>query len=768
MKRIVVFTVAAAVALLAAGCSRDPEKAKRRYLENGDKYLSQGKLKEASIMYRNAIKKDPRFGEAYAKLGEVELRRGDVRSAAGAFRRAVELLPGNEEASARLADIYLAAYSVMQAKNDNLMREVRELTSSLLAKNPKSYQGLRLRAFVAVGEKKLGEAVEYFRQADEVKPDQPELLFAMAQVLNQDQNWPECEKTCLRILDKSPNYIPAYDFLALSYVRRNRPQDADAIMKRKVAAFPKVPEYRLQQAGLFRAAGNKAEADKIISSVLAEESTNPAVRMKVGGFLVRTRDLDGALKVYSEGLQKYPAEKTAYRLRLAEVYVAQAKPLEAVAIVQKAVEEDPKNDTAISTRAALDLQYGGQAKQQGAINDLQGLLSRQPKDVVVRYNLARAYQARGEWDAARIQYSEAIRNQPNFVSAYVGLGQVYLAKRDYGKAITTADELFKIDAKNLAARVIKSNALTNSGNLRQARMDLENYLQETPNAPDLRFQLAIVDFLEDKLQVAEASFRKLRLEYPNDPRLMFAVAEVMLRTNRQAEALKFLGEESAKHPESGELRVAYANTALRIDQVDIAEREYKKILETNPKDFEVYLKLGETVRRKGQVQASIEYLKKGQQLNPTSAAASLQLAMTLDSAGMKQEAFAQYENAVKYDQENAIALNNLAFMLADEGRDLDRAQTYAERAKRKLPSNDLVSDTLSWVYIKKKLNQNAITILKDLTARNPHNATFHYHYGVALLQSGDKQGARQKLQSALTMKPTKEEEAKIREYLSQA
>jgi len=198
----------------------------------------------------------------------------------------------------------------------------------------------------------------------------------------------------------------------------------------------------------------------------------------------------------------------------------------------------------------------------------------------------------------------------------------------------------------------------------------------------------------------------------------------------------------------------------------VAEKEFRRLIERDPKNFENYMKLGETLRRKGQVQQAIEYVKKGQQLQPQNPQANLQLALTLDAAGMKRESLPLYEAVLKGDPENVLALNNLAYTYAEEGRDLDQALTYAQRAKQKWPTNDDVTDTLGWVYIKKKLNDNAITIFKELTSRKPKNPQYHYHLGVAQFQKGDRSGARQSLQTALSLKPDKVDEAKIRELLS--
>ena len=53
------------VLVAGSSCSRDPNVAKKKYLESGNKYFEKGKYKEASIMYRSALEKDVRYGEAY-------------------------------------------------------------------------------------------------------------------------------------------------------------------------------------------------------------------------------------------------------------------------------------------------------------------------------------------------------------------------------------------------------------------------------------------------------------------------------------------------------------------------------------------------------------------------------------------------------------------------------------------------------------------------------------------------------------------------------
>ena len=773
MKHRSTFVLLALLALVlgTAGCNLDPNKAKLRYVENGDKYFAQGKFKEAILLYRNAIKKDPKYGLAYLKLGDAEAKRGTYREAAAAYRRAADLLTGAdaEAAAGKLSDIYLVTYSIDPKRNAAVLPEVKALAESLQQKNPSSFQAFRLQGFLALTDEKdpehYAKAIAAFRKADAVKPKQPELLFALCQVLNQSGDWPASEATAKQILNDSPDYVPAYDFLFGNYLRRNQLADADAILSRKIEKHPKAYQFVLQKAAFLWSTQKRAEAEKLLEGLLARQQEFPQIRRHAGEFYLRVQSYDKAYRLFEEGAAKEPSQKTEYRLRMAEALVAQGKAQDAMALVERAASEDPKNNDALAMRASMQLAYGGAEKANAAINDLQALIGKSPENAVIRYNLAKAYQNRGDLDAARVQYAEALKRAPKMTAASIGAGQVALQKRDFGAAIAAAEDVLKYDPKNLAARIIKTNALTNSGNLRQARSDLAGYLAETPDSPDLKFQLAIVDFLENRYKESEAAFRDLYQRYPADMRLTYALAELLLRTNRQSDGLKLIEDAAAKNPANRDLKVALANTAMRINQLDLAEKTLRELIASDANNVDLYLRLGETLRRKGQMQAAVDLLRKARALSPNSAGANLQLAMTLDAMGSKGDSLPLYEAVIKAEPDNLIALNNLAFAYAESGRDLDMALSYAQRARKRAPNSEDIADTLAWVYIKKSLNDGAIALLREITAKQPRNATYQYHLGVAMLQKGNKPAARQSLQTALSLKPSKDEEAKIRELL---
>src|SRR6202142_2188152 len=138
------------VVFFLASCSRDPKVQAQRYVENGNKFFGKGKYKEASIMYRRALQKDLRDGEAYYRLALADLKLASYGDAVRALRRAVELQPQNSDAAVKLADVYMAASVQDPTPTTELTKEIKELTDKLLQMDPNSYEGHRLLGQMAL------------------------------------------------------------------------------------------------------------------------------------------------------------------------------------------------------------------------------------------------------------------------------------------------------------------------------------------------------------------------------------------------------------------------------------------------------------------------------------------------------------------------------------------------------------------------------------------------------------------------------------------
>jgi tetratricopeptide (TPR) repeat protein len=752
--------------LFTAACSRDPEKVKAAYVERGNEYFKNGKYKEASIMYKSALKKDLRYGEAYYRLGLSELRLGRYVDAVRSLRRAVELQPDNLDATAQLADMYLAIYVRDPKKNPEFGKDLEQIAEKVLRKDPKAFLGLRIKGFLSVAAGDTKGALQAFEAANQVKPLSREIIVPFLQSLAVNDRFEEGEKLAYEMIAKDKTFAAVYDWLYLQYLKRRQLDKAEKAYRMKADNNPTDAFFILQLAGHHFLTQNKAEMEKDLARILSDPKSFPLGYAQVGDFYIRIRDLDAAVHHYEEGLKRNPNNKPVFQKRIAETLVLRGRRGEALDLVSQIIKDHPDDYEATAMRASLWLQDGSKEKVQTAISELNSVIVRQPENVVLRYNLGRAYVAKGDVEQARIQFQEAIKYRPDYIPARIAIAQLHMAKNEFTKALQASEEILQYDSSNMTGRMIRTGARMGLGDRPTARQELTQLLALSPDFPDALFQMGVLNYQEQRYQEAIANFERMQKVAPNDPRGLIGKAQTLQGMKKWDEAIRILQEDLKVNPQRSFYRLALANTAVEAKQYDLAISEYRKLLEKNPKNFDVQIRLAEAIRRKGDIQTSIVEFQKAKDLNPSDPTAYVHLALLFEGEGRAQEAKPLYEQILKIEPDNAVALNNLAFNLAEYGGDLDQALTMAQRAKAKFPHHLDIADTLGYILVKKNLSDNAITILREIVGKDQKNPIYRYHLAVALAQKGDKAAARKEAEEALRNKPSKQDETRIKELLS--
>jgi tetratricopeptide (TPR) repeat protein len=108
-----------------------------------------------------------------------------------------------------------------------------------------------------------------------------------------------------------------------------------------------------------------------------------------------------------------------------------------------------------------------------------------------------------------------------------------------------------------------------------------------------------------------------------------------------------------------------------------------------------------------------------------------------------EEAEQTYTQALTADPNNETAANNLAFILAEQGKDLNKARDLAQMARKKQPENPNTADTLGWVYYKLGNTLLAKDQLLFAVGKQPETGVFQYHLGMIYKQN--KQNPRLRL-----------------------
>jgi tetratricopeptide (TPR) repeat protein len=764
--RLCCYVLVLLLAMTAVSCSRDPNVVKVKYLQNGNRYFEKGKYKEAYIMYRNALKKDPRYSEAYYRVGLAELRMQRWQDAARDFRRAIDTNAATVEPRVELAELYLLSYlrpGTPGREREALAPLIEQLSKELLKLDPKSARGLRLKGYLELTSNRLPEAVASFRQANDLTPYKPEVVLPLAQSLYASGQAAEAEKLSKEMIAKDKTVGAIYDLLYLQAMRNSRAEEGEQILKQKIANNPKVADYMLQLANHYYALKRQPEMKSILDRLASKEF--PGGYRKAGVFYRAIRDYDNAIREFRAGAGAEPDQKNNYLKSVAEVLSVQRKDAEALKILEDVLQDSPRDDQAQAMHAALLVQGGNPAQVQTAVKDLQAVVTRSPGNAVVRFNLGRALIAKGDLDQARVQLQEAARLKMDYIAPRLGLATLDTHRGDFGKALQSADEVLKLDPDNLPARLVRSSALAAVGNRDQARKELDETIKRFPNSREAHVQVGLLNLADKQYKEAESVFSKLYEGDSQDLRGLMGLSETYAGQGQYEKAVQLLQSELAKRPDMPQIQIALGNLAFRAEKYDLAIQNYQAMLRRNPDDGGVYVRLGETYRKKGDTKAAVNAFRKAKELLPNDIQPHLQLALLLDGTGQHEQALPIYQQILKLQPDNPVALNNLAYLMAEAGGDLDQALALAERAKQKLPADINVADTLGWIYIKKNLSDNAVTIFRDLVTRKPDVSTFRYHLGMALYQRGDKAQARKELQTALQLKPAPAEAAKIKELM---
>jgi cellulose synthase operon protein C len=118
--------------------------------------------------------------------------------------------------------------------------------------------------------------------------------------------------------------------------------------------------------------------------------------------------------------------------------------------------------------------------------------------------------------------------------------------------------------------------------------------------------------------------------------------------------------------------------------------------------------------------------------------------------------------------DNPLASNNLAYVILQQGGNVDVAFAMAQTARQKLPDNPNAADTLGWAFYHKRVYTSAINLFKEAVKRDPDNALFNYHLGLAYAKSGQAALAKQQLDRVVKIKPNFPDVDELRRAVDEA
>jgi Flp pilus assembly protein TadD len=300
----------------------------------------------------------------------------------------------------------------------------------------------------------------------------------------------------------------------------------------------------------------------------------------------------------------------------------------------------------------------------------------------------------------------------------------------------------------------------------EARAVLKAAQAKIGQSSDIDVELGFISLGEKKYAEAEKVFREHYHPGAQTLRPLAGLVAALEQQGKWEAAAAVIRQDLSDGPDRPFASLMFAqvtatkNPAEAIDQLDC-------LIKGKPQFSPALMALGELYIRQDEPSKAIPYLERARDLNPANPSPLVLLSGALERAHQEHKAQQAYESWLQLEPDNPIALNNLAYLQSETGGDLDHALRLAKHALEKSPKDANISDTIGWIYLKKRMYSSAEAVFHQITQQYPHNANFRFHYALSYIGFGDKTKARAELRTALSSNPSREAEAQIKQTLNE-
>ncbi len=751
-RRYVAVSLAVALSVVVA-CSRDPQVAKREYVDSGDKLSAEGKLTEASIQYRNAVALDNADGEARFKLAETYEKLNDPKNALREYIRAADLMPDNVVAQVRAGNGLLLA---------GMYPEARARAAAVLAKEPKNVNALVILGNAMAGMKDMDNAIATAEQA--VDADPTEILaytnLGVLQLAKGDRA--NAEQAFKRATEVAPESESARLALANFYWASGRMPEAEQQLQEAVKKNPKSLLANRAMAVFYATAGRPADTEKYLK-IYADLSSDPGPKLGLADFLIlRNRNAEAAAVL--QPLLDTERGWMPAKLRLAAMDFTAGKRTQAYATVDELLTRDANNEVALLEKARFLM---ADKKPGEALTIADRVLTRDPNSAPAHYIKGVALRATGTIDEAIAALEETAKLSPTDAAPLLQLAMAHYARGDNDAAVQFANQVLKMQPRGGQAHLVLAKALIRQNNLKAAEPQVRGLL--SASSENVAVQVTAGDYgwaKKDYVSARKAYEKALALDEQS-----IEAATGLIRidlTEKKPEAVRARLESIAqKFPDDERVLSLAGKAYMDLRDPVRAEAAYRRILQVNPASFQAYAALGGIYVAQRRLDEAIKEYEEAARISPKAAPAALTMVgsiLTLQGKGDAARSY--YQRALALDPQMPIAANNLAWDYAERDQDLDVALNLAQMAKAKLPDSAITNDTLGWVYYKKGLGGLAVSSL-DLAAQlAPTDPGIQYRRGMAHLLNGDREKARRSLEQALSLGTTFKEQDDAKRVLA--
>jgi tetratricopeptide (TPR) repeat protein len=745
-----------ALSLLLVSCGGNPQKARLKYLHKGDAYMSQKQYASAAIEYRNALKVDPRYGDAYFALAKADLAQGDPRGSYQALTQAISVDPGR--ADIRILRAELLSSSSGEKDLDQGVEDVKYV----LQQDPKNAGAHIVYGLLLFKQHQYGQSLQEYAKASTLAPNDSAAYLGIARadlVLN---NMADTELNLKKAIQVDPTHAAAaYMDLAALYLKEKNLDQAQQTLQDGIKADPTAVPLYIDLAVLFESQGKKPDADGVLTNLSTQMPKSVDAALAIGDFYRQAKMDDRALAEYQRALS-IDSRNLAAKERIENLYLQKAQTADAAKMDDDLLRQAPDN---VSVRVNHGRVLMLQGKLADAIQVLQKVVSDAGTYPEGHYYLAMAYIQSNDFAQANSELQQTLRVAPSQPMALTALVNLNFRQGKYSVAQLYAEELLQQNQANPDAHLLLGHILLKLGQTKQAGDEFAEANKLAPNNPSVHDALGLFYAEEKNSPQSDAEFKLALQEDPSNVGVLSDYVNLLMSQKQQAKAIAAVTSFVAQNPNESAAHFLMGQMYMVQNNQSAALSETQKALQLDSKSLDAYLQMGQIYKNQGNDGAAIQAYEHGLALGP-SAPIVTEIGNIYQSEGDLSKATDQFQKALDMDPNFAVAANNLAWIYAEQGQNLDVALELARKAKAQQPEVSSFTDTLAWVMFRRGDYSGALPLLQDCVKKVPDSAEFHYHLGMVLVADGQKTEGKAQLQAALQMKLDDQDAQQARKALS--
>ncbi len=530
--------------------------------------------------------------------------------------------------------------------------------------------------------------------------------------------------------------------LAAIYARSGRASEAVGILEKLIQSGKGSDASILQLVALESQMSQPDQALKDLTAAVNQKPSDPLLASQLVSVLSRRGRFADALSV-ADKLGTDPALRVSSLALRGQIFLAEQKLDDALAAYAKALETDPKSQTALFGHATvLELMQ----RFDDAAKDIHAILDLNPQSIVAYLKLAEIAARHNQDGQVRSILAQAIKVSPRDPSPRMSLARYLLARKDRAGALQAVNDLLKIRSDYADGVAMLGGIQLSMGKKADAVASFRRLATLTPHAPQSQIYLGSALLANGDLAGANAALKNAVNMATASADVRLAQINMLLAEKDINGAIASAQSYQTVNPGTqGDLLLG--DTLVRAGRRDQAMAVYKKGFATNPNSGTL-LRIANNSIAGGDFKTAAQAMSDWIDKHPDDGAVRMQYGMILMKQGSNPDAVRQFREILKKDPNNVICLNNLAWLMRDQ--DPSGATAMASQAAALAPNSSDVLDTLGWIKFKHGNAADSLPLFQRAHALRPRDGEISYHLALSLAATGKHDAARGFLKALLT------------------